>query len=483
MRNSLDFYSETYNDLIDQMEEVLSADFDHMQITTRRSEMEFTDPPDYIPDQCKEHLFIQSEYVFNQMKSIGEQVLFLEIDGVKIGTYVRYKGVFFAFESDMEGTDTDITTIDERLDQARINEDWIDSDKIRAFLSVAKDMYGEENVWVGIPKQDPNFCHVKIGRSSRVYVIIKHDPFWCCDDFDLRVKLHGGLSSHRFTTDGDINQDLKFTTTIKDRVFAYIGMVHPHVPTVQDHGRVHFRNVCRGSGSPINTAIGAWVDSPCNEDMIYNYLLNFNNLLESESEQGVPHYRMRREILKISRTDGVSNMSYSQLIDAIIEEGIDLSVDVESSGLSIEIDTDSIVDYLSSESGAGERYYKLASENRLYKKEVINNGNSLTYRHGSMYFNGQEMPIEVVPHKPENFDLSGMSKDSDIWEVLESNYPKEKTLDKAERKISSIANYNLIEEGNVNKISHEEISEELLGLSEIQRDSNIDSIIEPATTN
>jgi len=351
-------------------------------------------------------------------------------------------------------------------------------DKIRLAYNVLKAIYGDENVKLSYKKYDPYISTFAGLSVIKPCFFIRHKDFWCEDQYDLRCKISSGISAMRVNDNGKISGNPKFGVSYPDQLYHQVGYRHSHVPSNTYNDAISLGDICRGSGSPINTAKQVMYDQYTDEH-IFNFFFNYNNLLSKEDEQGTPHCRMRRYLLKSANSSEHSNrsMQFDDLKEGLRDGVIDVIVDVEDGGFSVKLDEDTISKYLEQNQSSGNTI-RHKSSGGVYKSEV-NNFSSSPKVYYEVPFNSQIIKVGICQHDPDIVDLSRIPE-SRHWSTSLIEPPTPKTITAFNLKINSIANAKVISQYETKNIKSAEIIEELVGLRNLERNTNVEDFISTA---
>ena len=483
LEQQLEYWSGGFMDSIEQLKDTVAEYTDHLSQSPPDRITTVLEKPDFISQQVWDDLFIKTQLAFKQHKeSCHNSMYYTEIeDGIYIGRLAGSALCYFAFRdrwndrevADDHSLENKMTTYAENLKRQLYFDE---NERLETFAEVCQEYFGEENVWVGIPKNDPNMCVFQGYSTDNLSIIIRHNDFWVRDVTGVGMKVFGGFSRFKFDNGGQFIADIGFVATKKDAlVEQYTGMSHPHVSASSIY-QVMIKDICTGEASPINEAMSSLVDNYTNEELIYNLLLNYETLLSQEASGGVPYHYMRQTFLRKDQGNGPDAMQYPEIVEAVRNEDLDIVCNVKPNRISVDIPKRNISQYLSREGDSVQKFRCPKDDGQIYYKELRESTDYVAEEIGSFYFNEDEITVEILSHDPDHFDLSGMNENNPDWEPVSSGMPDDVEIQEAIGDIESIVNFRIIQENNVNKISHEEITEELIGLSEIGRRTNIENL-------
>lgn len=431
--------------------------------------------PDDIPQQIWDTLFASdSSKIKNYIELESNRFYTLSLENYSI--CISTRGIKFAIAV------INPNTIDEReylksdvfeywLDKV-IGNNWIDNAQVHILFKIAKEMYGEQNVSL-IPQACLDPIISGITSNYKGVILIRHESFWCKDDFGVSILIEDGFTAILFDSDGQLSgsRPFKFTCSKRDPVYLHYRLYHPHVQRSEQKKQMRFKEVCTGEDSPINMALSTW-RAEINEDTAFNLLLNYQNLLSKEDEQGVPYQRMR-ELMKYTSNTSIPTISKREVIEAILDEVVSITVNKTDSKFKININQSSINNLITDE-GNGNSFLN-TNDDRIYTKQ-LDKGDLTDKIYGSFIFNGDKIEVGIDQHDPLRFDFSGVNKDHPQWENASKRLPQESEIAEIETRLNTIVNYKLIDLYNVNKISHE-FEEELIGLNKVGRTANVDDLV------
>lgn len=438
------------------------------------------------------------EYVLDRHESISEEIwnaFFLKsknnieatikrnnesirISNIEEYLYIaQFSGVFsnLFFLVNIRGASTSYRTTEEVLEHKLVDFDerlCFSSDKTKKFISVAKEVYGEDNVWFGLTYKDPELCI--FNHIPKPAVIVKHPDFWCESEYGMSIKIINGFSVFYINNSGGYNvgRGPQFACSSQDGLLAGYGRTHPHTSTRGSSSRKYIKptNICQGDGGQIRAAHAAYVDEDENEDVIYNFFLVYNNLLRREDLEGGPFWSMKDALLPSRDTDS-NGVGSGELVSMVQQREVDIIVDVSEDKIITQISTDSLREAMANrEAGDGIWFQNL--KHRSFHKKELKDIAEPPIIYGTFTFNGQEIEIGIIEHDPDRYDLLGIEHDDVIWKRSDSSMPSDRSLEVAENIINGRVTANLIKNYEHQEVEKEDIEEEIVGLTSIKRNSD-----------
>lgn len=445
----------------------LFIDFDEFSRTYNNLEEDnfVSEKPDFISDSLWNNLFIKDFPTISMY--VDYEIHYLEIERVNVGIiYIDSSVLIFCFtkSADFNPGFTVSNVKESLLNKAKPTI----SKKFKMLCKVAIDIYGEDAVMAVIGSIDPDIASLQ--PPSYITILINHKSFWVKDDFGIQYKIGNGFTSVSVRDSGSIY--IKFLDISPDALTQNDRWNHPHTKAVP-YSHMTLKSVCKGSGSPLNMALGVFADNP-NEDNAYNLFFNYNNLIEQESEEGGPYFRLRRVVLKRS-SQNMSRMSFDELVTEVKHKNIDIAVSIDSL-IQVHIDKDSLTRHLTTINNDQESTYYCNKDKTVYYKKLTSPIVTNFSKSGVIYFNGNKLDVKVQGHDPDRFNISGVGENSQ-WKQMSMLEPYSHDISELEDKLTYLFINSIIGNQQLKTFDYDENKKQLSGLITIGRNSDIEDIL------
>lgn len=476
VEETMSFWKETIPKEIENIFD-LFKDFENFKETISseiNSNQIIKEKPDFISEIAWNNLFIKDYSYFdhNHYCYGGVQIFYLKIEDINVCLVQSSDSYCFVLLSGTLSSSKN-ASVASITDLYRNKYSFQVNSKMKTLFKEACSFYGEENVKLYNTYLDTTMGYYNI-YFSKIALLIRHRDFWVKDMFGIKFLIKEGFTC--IQQDGDIILPPRFIDLQTTNLGSEHHFAHPHIPTIGEKYDFIFKDVCTGTGSPFNVAKNSFIDTP-NEETAFNYFINYDNLLSQESEEGVPHVRMRKWFLS-SRRPSANDISKSDFMQLIKEKNISFSVHI-SDKIDISISRNSITTYLNSLSEKNTTIFYNTFDNKEYefKNPSIYENVDIT----TIVFNGESINVKMEPFDSNRLDISEM-KNNHHWKPASKLFINSALIDKTEKELASLFMQLIINELTIKPFTYDK-SKELIGLTEVRRNSNVERIFNAQITN
>lgn len=424
------------------------------------------DKPEFIKDELWDLVFCKLP-LYSMFSDIYAELYVGIIDEYLVG--IEQPGIFYLFKTDSIDL-TNYNTINKLSASSLLNQKTV-LNNLETLYNTAKEIYGEDNVCIESGHSNPDLkpLYRYPTNSNANSILILHKPFWIRDQFGIAYKLEKPVSRLNVSASNSIRFDfidLQPDAYMFDKMYN-----HSHIYIEEDG--IYLKSVCKGSGSPINSALGAYLAIP-SEDTAYNLFINYNNLLEQESEQGGPYKRMRKILFNTSRSS-VRHFTKNELTNLIKTKKVKVSVNISDS-IKVKINKDSIISHVSSLKDGNSNDKINTFDNQSYK--VVLEADSVNGEEFfSFIFKDRLIECKSLDFNPDRFDFSDI-ENNPYWVSSCVSIPPNGFILELENSLSDLLTNHLISNKSTIKAFNydKNFPKELFGIKEVSGRTNIDSL-------